>query len=334
MKFTLLTLLSILLFMLSLAYGAVEIPISAVWQALVVPEDAEPVWRLIVVESRLPMAIASFVAGAALSVAGLLLQTTFQNPLAGPSILGVSSGASMGVALVMLLDVGAISSGAVHYMSVIGGAIGGAAIVLILLIFFSSLLKSSAMLLIVGIMIGYLTSSAISLLNYFAPSDDVKSFVVWGLGSFAGVGIHELPVFIGILVPIVAASMLFAKPLNALLLGERYASNMGYSIPTLRTCLLGASGVMTALVTAFCGPIGFIGLVVPHIARMIFNTSNHFTLLPATVLTGGALAMLCNLFTVFPGKSGVLPVNAITPLVGVPVIIYILLNRRKLRYFN
>ena len=334
MRFAFLTLLSLLLLALSLVYGAVEIPPESVWQTIVAPGEADAVWRLIVLESRLPMALASIVSGAALAVAGLLLQTTFQNPLAGPSILGVSSGASMGVAVVMLFGAGAIVSGAAQYLSIIGGAIAGAAAVMLLLIFFSSILKSSAMLLIAGIMIGYLTSSVISLLNYFAPSDDVKSFVVWGLGSFAGVGVRELPVFLGILVPLTAASILFAKPLNALLLGERYASNMGYSVPALRTWLLGVSGVLTAIVTAFCGPIGFIGLVVPHIARMLFRTSNHFTLIPATMLTGGLVTLLCNLLTVFPGKSGVLPVNAITPLIGVPVIIDILVNRRKLKYFN
>ena len=327
--------ITLLLLFLSLVYGAVEIPASAIVQILSDGAVDNPVWRIIILESRIPMAVAALLSGAALATSGLILQTAFQNPLAGPSILGVSSGASMGVAIVMLLGGSLVASiSPVQYVSAILGAIIGAGVVIVSLLLLSTVLKSSAMLLIAGIMISYLASSVISMLNYFAPADGVKSFVVWGLGSFSGVTLRELPWFCLLISTILAASMLFAKPLNALLLGERYARNMGYSIRKLRNLLFAASGVLTAVVTAFCGPIGFIGLVVPHIARMIFRTSNHTVLLPATVLCGGALAMFCNILTVIPGKGGVLPLNAVTPVVGVPVILYLLTKGRKLRYFN
>lgn len=334
-KFTYIGIATAVLFLVALMWGAVDIPIRDVIGIVTGHDTANPVWRVIVLESRLPMALTALFSGASLSIAGLMLQTTFQNPLAGPSILGVSSGASMGVAIVMLLGGATLaSSGALQYASVIAAAIAGAGLVILLLLALSGVLRSSAMLLIAGIMLSYLASSVISLLNFFAPADGVKSFVVWGLGSFGGVTSGELPLFCGVLTAVLFFSTLFIKPLNALLLGERYAANMGYSVKLLRSLLLCVSGVLTAFVTAFCGPIGFIGIVVPHIARMLFKTSNHAILIPATMLCGGTLTLLCSVFTTMPGSSGVLPINAITPVIGVPVIIYILINRRSLRYFN
>lgn len=334
-KFTCIGISTAVLFLVALMWGAVDIPIRDVIGIVTGHDTANPVWRVIVLESRLPMALTALFSGASLSIAGLMLQTTFQNPLAGPSILGVSSGASMGVAIVMLLGGATLaSSGALQYASVIAAAIAGAGLVILLLLALSGVLRSSAMLLIAGIMLSYLASSVISLLNFFASADGVKSFVVWGLGSFGGVTAGELPLFCGVLTAVLFCSALFIKPLNALLLGERYAANMGYSVKRLRSLLLCVSGVLTAFVTAFCGPIGFIGIVVPHIARMLFKTSNHAILIPATMLCGGTLTLLCSVFTTMPGSSGVLPINAITPVIGVPVIIYILIHRRSLRYFN
>lgn len=334
-KFTYIGIATAMLFLVALMWGAVDIPIRDVIGIVTGHDNSNPVWRVIVLESRLPMALTALFSGASLSIAGLMLQTTFQNPLAGPSILGVSSGASMGVAIVMLLGGATLaSSGALQYASVIAAAIAGAGLVILLLLALSGVLRSSAMLLIAGIMLSYLASSVISLLNFFAPADGVKSFVVWGLGSFGGVTAGELPLFCGVLTAVLFCSALFIKPLNALLLGERYAANMGYSVKLLRSLLLCVSGVLTAFVTAFCGPIGFIGIVVPHIARMLFKTSNHAVLIPATMLCGGTLTLLCSVFTTMPGSSGVLPINAVTPVIGVPVIIYILINRRSLRYFN
>ena len=335
MRFVYIGLGTLALFVVALMTGAVDIPATEVLGILMGKDTENTVWRVIVLESRLPMAMTALLSGASLSIAGLMLQTTFQNPLAGPSILGVSSGASMGVAIVMLLGGGALASaGALQYVSVIAGAIAGAAAVILLLLGLSSSLRSSAMLLIAGIMLSYLASSVISLLTFFAPADGVKSFVVWGLGSFGGVTASELPLFCTVLAAALFSSALFIKPLNALLLGERYTANMGYSVKRLRSLLLCLSGILTAFVTAFCGPIGFIGIVVPHIARMIFKTSNHSILIPATMLCGAALTLACSVLTTIPGSSGVLPINAITPVIGVPVIIYILIQRRSLRYFN
>lgn len=335
MRFILIFILMLLMVFASMLYGTVDIPPADVLKVLTGSDSVDRVYRIIVLESRLPMAFTALFAGASLSVAGLMLQTTFQNPLAGPSILGVSSGASLGVAVVMLSGGTLVAvPGVLQYISTIVGAIIGAGIVILFLLLFSSVLRGAAHLLIAGIMIGYIASSVISLLNYFAPAEGVKSYVVWGLGSFGGVSIRELPVVLlssGILLLL---SLMFAKPLNALLLGERYAANMGYSVRRMRTLLLSVAGLLTAVITAFCGPIGFIGLAVPHIARMIFKTSNHIVLIPATILCGGTLALMCSVLTVIPATTGVMPINAVTPFAGVPVILYILINRRKIRYFN
>lgn len=325
-------LIAAVLFPLLLAVGSVDIPLSQVWAALTGGDVSREAWRTIVVDTRVPSACTAALAGAALSVAGLLLQTTFDNPLAGPSILGVSTGASLGVAIVMLALGGAASLAG--QTAVLAGALVGAIIIMVILVGMSSLVRSATMLLIVGILIGYLSSSAISLLNFFATQEGVHSYVIWGLGNFYGVSSERLPWFALITVGLLGASLLFIKPLNALLLGTRYAENLGINTVRVRNLLLLLSGALTAIVTAACGPIGFIGLVVPHIARLALGTSNHNTLLPATMLAGAATGMLCALISVLPSSRGVLPVNAITPIIGVPVIVYIILRRRKIFYFN
>ncbi|MCM1290349.1 MAG: iron ABC transporter permease [Prevotella sp.] len=316
-----------------LCVGAVQIPVSDIWIALTGKMLADDTITIIVRESRLPMAIAALLSGSALSVAGLLLQTTFRNPLAGPSVLGVSSGASLGVAVIML---GANLVGIYHVdlqLLSVAGALAGAGLVTGALLGLNTVLKSPVMLLIVGVMIGYMASSIISLLNYLAPSEDVKNFVVWGLGSFSGLRMNQVWFFSIPLILGMGGCILLGKPLNALLLGERYAVSMGYSMRLLRAELLFISGILTAIVTAFCGPIGFIGLIVPHIARSLFGTSNHNVLIPATILCGAGLMQLCALCTVIPTASGLLPVNVITPVVGVPMIFYLILHRNKLNYF-
>lgn len=215
----------------------------------------------------------------ALAISGLLLQTTFDNPLAGPSVLGISTGSSVGVAIVMLACGGAIGSQIGSYAAVLSGAFAGAGIIILLLLLFSSMIKSSVMLLIIGIMISYLASSAISLLNFFSTQEGVHSFVIWGLGNFSGITLDRLPVFAISTLILTGLSFLLAKPLNALLLGTRYAENLGVNIQATRNRLLFISGSLTAVVTAFCGPIGFIGLVVPHISRLALRTANHTILL-------------------------------------------------------
>lgn len=323
-------LLIVVLFALNILVGSVSIPTSDVWHILWGGEDVKPSWQYIILESRLPQALTALLAGGALAVSGLMLQTAFRNPLAGPSIFGINSGAGLGVALVMLLLGGSISTGSVSisgFVAVLLAAFVGAMIVMALIFLFSNLVRNNVMLLIIGIMIGYISNSAISLLNFFATDEGVKSYMVWGMGSFGGVTMKMMPIFSTITLLGLLGAVLLIKPLNALLLGDRYAENLGVNIVRTRNWLLIVTGVLTAIVTAFCGPVAFIGLAVPHIARLLLQTDNHRFLLPATILMGSLIALLCNLLCVLPGESGVIPLNAITPLIGAPVIIYVIARR-------
>lgn len=290
--------------------------------------------HFIVVETRLPAILTAALAGAGLSLAGLLMQTCFDNPLAGPSIMGISSGASLGVALVMLAGVG--FAGVWGTMAVIAGALLGAAVILAILLLFSGTVRSSEVLLIVGVLIGYLVSSIISLLNFFAPDHAVHGFVVWGMGNFSSVTLAQMPIFGGLCLALCLASAFYVKSLNALLFGADYARTLGVSVNAARSAMLAIAGGLTAVITAWCGPIAFLGLAMPHIARMLLRTSNHRLLLPGVFLVGAIAGMLCQILSVLPSPwyAGILPVNAITPIVGVPVILYVLINRRKLLYFN
>ncbi len=316
-----------------LVTGSVDIPLDQIARCLTGGEVEREVWRVIVLQTRLPMTLTALVAGAALSVAGLLLQTCFDNPLAGPSILGISTGSSLGVAIVMLAFGGSIGSGWSTYGSSLAGAIAGAAAVLGLLLAFSRVVRSGMMVLIIGILIGYFASSAIAMLNFFSTQEGVHSYVIWGLGNFSGSSLDRTLAFCAVTLPVIFVSFLLIKPLNALLLGARYAGSLGISISATRRNLMIVSGALTASATAFCGPIGFIGLIVPHIARITLRTSNHSVLLPATALAGAMTGLLCAFISAMP-SSGMIPVNAITPIIGVPVITYIIVCRKKLLYFS
>lgn len=322
-----------LFFVLNLLLGAADIPAKDVVSILFGNEDtAHPSWNYIILNNRLPQALTAMLCGASLAVSGLMLQTAFRNPLAGPSIFGINSGASLGVALVMLLLGGSITAGSFSltgFVAVLVAAFIGAMAVMALIMFFSTLVKNNVMLLIIGIMIGYITSAAISLLNFFATEEGVQSYMVWGLGNFGGVTMQQMPAFASVTILGLVASLLLIKPLNALLLGEQYAENLGINTKRVRNYLLFVTGVLTAVSTAFCGPVAFIGLAVPHIARMLLGTENHSRLLPATLLCGAAIALLCNIICVLPGNSGIIPLNAVTPIMGAPVIIYVLLKQRS-----
>lgn len=289
----------------------------------------------IVLDTRMPALLTAALGCAALAVSGLLMQTCFNNPLAGPSIMGISSGASLGVAI-LILAAGGTMAGTGGNLAVVGCAFLGAMAVLGVLILFSASVKSADVLLIIGILVGYLTSSVISLLNFFASDRSVQAFVVWGLGTFSGVPHATLPLFATLTLVLTAATLLYSKAMNAMLFGERYAANSGISPTRVRTGLLLLSGALTAVVTAWSGPVVFVGLVVPHIARMIVATADHRTLIPATALAGALIGVICQIISVLPAvtSTGVIPINAITPIIGVPVIIYVLLNRRRLLYFN
>ena len=321
----------IILFALNLLLGSVRIPAADVVSILMGNEASKTSWQFIVLESRLPQAITATLCGAALAVSGLMLQTAFRNPLAGPSVFGVNSGAGLGVALVMLFLGGGLSVGSVSitgFAAILLAAFVGAMTVMAIIFFFSTLVRNSVMLLIIGIMIGYISNSAISLLNFFATDEGVKSYMVWGMGSFGGVSMSNMPVFAIVTIAGLFGALLLIKPLNALMLGDRYAENLGVNIMRVRNWLLIVTGVLTAITTAFCGPVAFIGLAVPHIARLLLTTDNHRQLLPATLLCGSVVALVCNLICYLPGESGVIPLNAVTPLIGAPVIIYVIARKR------
>lgn len=326
-----LSLAIVILFILNLALGSVSIPCDDVLAVVLGNGEVKESWRYIILESRLPQAITALLAGASLAVSGLLLQTAFRNPLAGPDVFGISSGAGLAVALVMLalggnLSLGDYSMGG--FVAVLVSAFAGAMVVMGIIIFFSSVVRNHIVLLIIGIMVGYLANSVISLLNFFATAEGVKSYMVWGMGSFGNVSMSEVSWLMAFALVGLLLAVLLVKPLNALLLGERYAANLGFNIRRLRLSLLFVTGLLTAVVTAFCGPIAFIGLATPHIARLLLATANHRQLLPVTLLLGAVIALLCNLLCVLPSENGILPLNAITPLFGAPIIIYVLLKRR------
>lgn len=327
-----------ILFIANLFLGSVNIPVAAVFDILLGNDVEKIAWQTIVIESRLPQAITATFTGAALAVSGLLLQTVFRNPLADSGILGISAGANLGVAIVVLLlgtSVGIAGDFIFSYsMSIVLGAFIGATLILALIMSFASVVKNNIMLLIIGIMIGYLTSSVITLLQFWSTSENVHSFIIWGMGNFSSISLEQTPFYILTITIGLGLAISLIKPLNALLLGERYASNLGVNIRTTRWLLLLCAGLLTAITCAFCGPIAFIGLAVPHIARLLLGTSNHKILLPITMLLGASIALICNIFSTLPGTSSVLPLNAITPIFGAPVIIYVIINQKKIQYFN
>ena len=306
-----------ILAVVNLLIGSVAIPIGDVCRILVGNGDNE-IWQNIIFQSRLPQALTAIAAGAGLAVSGLQMQTVFRNPLAGPSVLGISNGSALGVAFVVLLS-GRIGGVALSRLGYLGdaamsvAAIVGALAVMMLIVWISQKVKGNVTLLIIGVMIGYLANAIIGVLKFLSPEEDVKAFVVWG-------------VLMCVLLPL---SCLLVKSMNLLLLGDRYAANLGLNIRRARLLVIVCSGVLVAIVTAYCGPIMFIGLAVPHLARAIFRTSDHRILMPATMLCGAALALVCNLIARMPGFEGALPVNSVTALVGAPVIAAVLFGRRK-----
>lgn len=321
-------------FLLNLLLGSVHIPFKDVWHILWEDYDGNVIWQNIVWKSRIPQALTALVAGAGLSVSGLQMQTVFRNPLAGPSVLGISSGASMGVAFVVLLS-GTIGGVALSKVGVMGeialtiSAIIGSLSIMALIIFVSQKVKGNVTLLIIGVMVGYVANAVIGVLKYFSVEEDIRAYVIWGLGSFARVSGNQMTLFVSIMLVLLPLSFLLVKTLNLLLLGDAYARNLGLNIRRARLQVITCSGVLVAIVTAYCGPIIFLGLAVPHLCRGIFRTSDHRILMPASLLMGGAMALVCNLIARMPGFEGALPVNSVTALVGAPVVISVLFNKRR-----
>lgn len=313
----------------ALLTGSMRLAPGEVLSALAAaPSDSSPA-AFIVWQARVPQIAVALLAGASLSAAGLVMQTLFANPLADPSLLGVNSGASLGAALVLLCGGTLFAGGGliVGFMVTLVAAFLGAMAVMLVLLALSSMLRGNMALLIAGVMISFLVSGIISLLNFYATSQGVRSFVIWGLGDFSGVPLDNLPLY-AVPVGLTLFALLFlAKPLNALLLGTEYAHNLGYRVRTVRTLGLLAAGLLAAATTAVCGPVSFIGLAVPHIVRLLYRRADHRLLIPATMLWGGNVALFALLLTRLPGERGILPLAAVTPLIGVPVVFYILTKK-------
>ena len=321
----------IMLFAMSLIVGSVRIPLADVCDILFDKFDGKESWKYIVMENRLPQALTAMLCGASLAVCGLMLQTAFRNPLAGPDVFGISSGAGLGVAIVMLFLGGSVSTTLFTvsgFLAILTSAFIGAIVVTMIILFLSTMVRNSVLLLIVGLMVGYVSSSAVALLNFFASEEGVKSYMVWGMGNFGGVSMNHMQLFALLCLVGIIASIFLIKPLNIMLLGTQYAESLGINIRQIRNLLLVTVGLLTAVTTAFCGPISFIGLAIPHISRLLFHTDNHQILLPGTVLTGAVIALFCNLICYLPGELGIIPLNAVTPLIGAPVIIYVIIKRR------
>ena len=323
-----------LFFFLNLVLGSVSIPLRAVWNILWGTGNESVIWQNIIWKSRVPQALTALVAGAGLSVSGLQMQTVFRNPLAGPSVLGISSGASMGVAFVVLLSgsLGGVALSKLGFMGEIAltiAAIAGSLSIMALIVFVSQKVRGNVTLLIIGVMIGYIANAVIGVLKFFCVEEDIRAYVIWGLGSFARVSGDQMTLFICIMVVLLPLSFLLVKTLNLLLLGDAYARNLGLNIKRARLLVITCSGVLVAIVTAYCGPIIFLGLAVPHLCRGMFRTSDHRILMPASLLAGASLALVCNLIARMPGFEGALPVISVTALVGAPVVMSVLFNRRR-----
>ena len=323
-----------LFFFLNLVLGSVSIPLRAVWNILWGTGNESVIWQNIIWTSRVPQALTALVAGAGLSVSGLQMQTVFRNPLAGPSVLGISSGASMGVAFVVLLSgsLGGVALSKLGFMGEIAltiAAIAGSLSIMALIVFVSQKVRGNVTLLIIGVMIGYIANAVSGVLKFFSVEEDIRSYVIWGLGSFARVSGDQMTLFICIMVVLLPLSFLLVKTLNLLLLGDAYARNLGLNIKRARLLVITCSGVLVAIVTAYCGPIIFLGLAVPHLCRGMFRTSDHRILMPASLLAGASLALVCNLIARMPGFEGALPVNSVTALVGAPVVMSVLFNKRR-----
>lgn len=332
--FILLSGLVVILFFANLWYGSVLLAWNQVWNALSFQDMQDSYTKIIVVEYRLPQAITAMAVGMALGVAGLLLQTLFRNPLAGPAVLGISSGASLGVAIVILAG----SFFSMDYLNLLQGefrvvlaAFFGALALLACILFISRKIGNIVSVLIIGIMIGYLVSAIVGILQFFSRAEELHAYVLWGLGSFSKTNLSQSLFLLSITAIGLVASLIFIQPLNALLLGEQYAKSVGVNTKFLQTAVILITGFLIATATAFTGPIAFVGLAVPHLARNLFRSSNHGIILPAVIVIGALLTLLCNLIAKLPGWDTTLPINAVTSVIGAPVVIWVIIKRGKFR---
>ncbi len=324
--------LALVFLLINISLGSISIPFTDV-VAILTGDEVKTSWFHIVWQFRVPKAITALMVGVGLSVSGLQMQTLFRNPLAGPFVLGISSGASLGVALVIFsfslfgVTLAQIAGGS--WMMIIA-ATAGASMVLIIVLLAAQRVKDSMSLLIIGLMFGSITGALVSVMQFFSSDEQIQLFLIWTFGSLGGLSWSELYVLAGILAVGLSLNFFLLKPLNALLLGEQYAQSMGVNLKSTRWMIIISTSMLAGSITAFCGPIAFIGLAVPHLGRLLFNTSNHVKLLPAVIWIGAIVMLVCDIVAQLPGSEQVLPINAITSLVGAPVVIWIIVRKRKI----
>nr|WP_236564888.1 iron ABC transporter permease [Flavobacterium sp. MK4S-17] len=321
-----------MLFVINISFGSVSIPFKDVFTSLAGNGAQKTTWEYIILNYRLPKAITAIITGIGLSVSGLLMQTLFRNPLAGPYVLGLSSGASLGVAFVILGSglLPAFLSGFLlsPYGTVIA-SVAGSSLVLLAVLVVAQRLKDTMAILIVGLMFGSFTSAIVGVLTYFSTAEQLKKYTFWSLGSLGNLPWHNIALLGASCLAGLIVAAICIKPLNALLLGERYAKSLGINFNRTRLLIIIATSIMAGSITAFTGPVAFIGLAVPHMAKLIFKTSNHLILFWGTLLTGAGILLLCDTITQLPGTDLTLPINAVTSIVGAPVVIWLLLRKRK-----
>ncbi|WP_414621367.1 iron chelate uptake ABC transporter family permease subunit [Calothrix sp. CCY 0018] len=325
----------IFVFLLNLAFGSVNIPIQQVIIILLGGESEKATWTTIILKFRLPKALTATLAGAALGVSGLEMQTLFKNPLAGPFVLGISSGASLGVALVVLatnttgMGVWLIKLGIIDDLSLVIAACLGAALVLGMVLLISHRVPDSMTLLILGLLFGYATSAIVSILLHFSENNQIQSYLQWTFGSFGGVTWRQMVILAPVIMLGLTIALLLSKALNVMLLGESQAQTLGLALQQTRFWIITSASILAGAITAFCGPIGFLGVIVPHLCRNLFKTVNHKILIPVVAVMGAILALIADLVSQLPGSEAVLPLNSVTALIGTPVVMWVILHRRS-----
>lgn len=319
--------------LVSIGLGSVAIPIDEIIAVLLGNNSSKSSWNTIILHFRLPKAITAMLVGSGLSIAGLLMQTLFKNPLAGPFVLGISSGASLGVAILLLgsgifggvLETIAFSSWGLAIASSIG-----AGLVMLAVLVTATKVRNTMSILIIGLMFGTVTSAIISVLTFFSNADKIQQFVFWGFGSLGNLSWNEILVFFTIYIIAILNLIYIIKPLNSLLIGENYAKSLGINIKKNRNIILLITSLLTGVITAFAGPIAFIGLAVPHITKLVFKTSDHKILLPAVAILGAIILLFCDIVAQLPTSEFTLPINAVTSLIGAPVVIWLLVRKKKI----
>jgi len=333
--FIIISIVVLLCFVTNISLGSVLIPWFDTLSSLVGGSVDKESWKHIIINYRLPKAITAVIVGSGLGVSGLLMQTLFRNPLAGPFVLGISSGASLGVAILILgssLIGGTTALILVSNWGLVLAASMGSVLVLFIVMLVSIRVRDTMAILIIGLMFGSITAAIVSILSYFAPAEQLQRYIFWGFGSLGNLSWIDLLIFSGIIMIGMVLAIFAIKPLNTLLLGENYARSLGLNIKKSRFLIIIATGLLAGSITAFAGPIAFIGLAVPHLTRQLFHTSNHKTLIPAVILLGSIIMLICDTIAQLPGTEFTLPINAITSLIGAPVVIWLLVRKRKMLF--